>query len=81
MDKHITALVNRCNKLTSLDLENCCSISNISMTNIIESLKSSLEELVIRRTLYQGFRDVNSAESKIVYQPSGKKLLKSYFLT
>ena len=79
--KHISALVNRCSKLTSLDLENCCSISNISMTNIIESLKSSLEELVIRRTLYQGFRDVNSAESKIVYQPSGKKLLKSYFLT
>ena len=81
MDKHITALVNRCNKLTSLDLENCCSISKISTTNILESLKSSLEELVIRRTLYQGFRAVNNAESKIVYQPSGKKLLKSYFLT
>ena len=81
MDKHITALVNSCNKLTSLDLENCCSISKISTTNIIESLKSSLEELVLRRTIYHGFRDVNNAESKIVYQPSGKKLLKSYFLT
>ena len=79
MDKHITALVNRCNKLTSLDLENCCSISKISMTNIIESLKSSLEELVIRRTLYQGFDA--SDNPKIVYQPSGKKLFKSYFLT
>ena len=79
MDKHITALVNRCNKLTSLDLENCCSISNISMTNIIESLKSSLEELVIRRTLYQGFSASNNP--KIVYQPSSKKLLKNYFLT
>jgi len=81
MDKHITALVNRCNKLTSLDLENCCGISKISTTNIIECLKSSLEELVLRRSLYTGFRDVNNAESKIVYQPSGKKLLKSYFLT
>ena len=81
MDKHITALVNRCNKLTSLDLENCCSISNISMTNIIESLKSSLEELIIRRTLYQGFRDPNDSNPKIVYQPSSKKLLKNYFLT
>ena len=81
MDKHVTTLVNRCNKLTSLDLENCCSISKISTTNIIECLKSSLEELVLRRSLYTGFRDVNNAESKIVYQPSGKKLLKSYFLT
>ena len=81
MDKHITALVNRCNKLTSLDLENCCSISSTSLTNIIESLKSSLEELVIRRTLYQGFTASNNAKSKIFYQPSGKKLLKSYFLT
>jgi len=81
MDKHITALVNRCNKLTSLDLENCCSISKISTTNIIENLKSSLEELVLRRSVYTGFRAVNNAESKIVYQPSGKKLLKSCFLT
>ena len=79
IDKHVTALVNRCNKLTSLDLENCCSISNISMTNIIESLKSSLEELVIRRTLYQGFDASNNP--KLVYQPSGKKLFKSYLLT
>ena len=81
MDKHITALVNRCNKLTSLDLENCSRLSGISMANIIESLKSSLEELIIRRTLYQGFRDPNDANPKIVYQPSSKKLLKNYFLT
>ena len=81
IDKHVTALVNRCNKLTSLDLENCCSISKISTTNIFESLKSSLEELVLRRSLYTGFREVNNGESKIVYQPSGKKLLKSCFFT
>jgi hypothetical protein len=85
MDKHITALVNRCNKLTSLDLENCCSISNISMTNIIESLTPCLEELVIRRTAIDYAKVVElQAMPKlkifIFYQPSNKKLLKSYFL-
>ena len=49
--KHISALVNRCSKLTSLDLSQCYMIGNPSLTNIIESLKLSLEELDISGTI------------------------------
>merc|ERR1712008_312807 len=49
--KHISALVNRCSKLTSLDLTLCYMIGNPSLTNIIESLKLSLEELDISGTI------------------------------
>ena len=85
-DEHITALVNRCNKLTSLDLENCSSIGNISATNIIEFLKPSLEELVIRRTAighekYLELQEMPKLRDLICYQPSNKKLIKSCFLT
>ena len=54
--KHISALVNRCRNLTSLDLSQCDLIGNPSLTNIIESLKLSLEELDISGT------DIDSAK-------------------
>merc|ERR1712051_581769 len=37
--KHILALLNRCNMLTSFDLSECYMIENLSLTKIIESLK------------------------------------------
>ena len=50
INTHVAALVKRCNKLTSLDLSRCDRIANISLDNIIESLKLSLEELNISGT-------------------------------
>ena len=50
INTHVTALVKRCDKLTSLDLSRCDRIANISQANIIESLKLSLEELNISGT-------------------------------
>jgi hypothetical protein len=46
-DKHISALSNRCKKLTSLDLSEFDGSSKLSLTNLIESLKLNLEELDI----------------------------------
>ena len=46
-DKHISALANRCKKLTSLDLSDFNGSGKLSLTNLIESLKLSLEELDI----------------------------------
>ena len=43
-DEHVETLVKRCNKLTELDLGHT-HISDITLTNIIENLKFTLEKL------------------------------------
>ena len=48
-DEHVKKLVNRCNKITHLDLI-CTSITNDSVHSIIEQLKASLEELDVSDT-------------------------------
>ena len=48
-DKHIVALVSRCNKITSLNLAFRAMLSDVSLTSIMENLKSTLEELDISR--------------------------------
>ena len=50
-DKHVWALVNRCNKLCTLVLRNTCT-TDASVTDIIEKLESTLEELDIHRFCY-----------------------------
>ena len=56
INTHVTVLVKRCNKLTSLDLSDCDRIANISLDNIVESLKLSLEELYISGTNIDAFK-------------------------
>ena len=46
-DKHIVALVSRCNKITSLNLAYGEKLTDISLTSIILNLKFTLEELDI----------------------------------
>ena len=46
-DEHVKALVIRCNKITELDLSKCDKITNMTLTNIIENLKSSLQKLAL----------------------------------
>jgi hypothetical protein len=46
-DKHIAALVSRCNKITSLNLAFRVYLTNISLTSIVKNLKFTLEELDI----------------------------------
>jgi len=48
-DEHVKKLVNRCNKITHLDLS-CTSITNDSVHSIIEQLKATLEELDVSDT-------------------------------
>ena len=48
-DKHIVALVSRCNKITSLNLAFRAMLSDVSLTSIMENLKFTLEELDISR--------------------------------
>ena len=67
--KHISTLVNRCSKLTSLDLSQCDRIGNPSLTNIMESLKLSLEELDISGT------NIDSAKILELQSMSRLKLL------
>ena len=50
-DKHVWALVNRCNKLCTLVLRNTCT-TDASVTDIVEKLESTLEELDIHRFCY-----------------------------
>ena len=50
-DKHVWALVNRSNKLCTLVLRNTCT-TDASVTDIIEKLESTLEELDIHRFCY-----------------------------
>ena len=47
MDRYIEILVSRCNKIKSLNLAKSRSITNNSLTSIIENLKYTLEELDI----------------------------------
>ena len=67
--KHSSALVNRCSNLTSLDLSQCDLIGNPSLTNIIQSLKLSLEELDISGT------NIDSAKILELQSMSRLKLL------
>ena len=46
-DEHVKALVTRCNKLSVLNLQNT-TITNDSLTRIIENLQDTLEELSVR---------------------------------
>ena len=48
-DKHIVALVSRCNKITSLNLAFRDDLTDISLTSIMKNLKFTLEELDIGR--------------------------------
>ena len=68
-DKHILALSNRCKKLTSLDLSEFDGSSKLSLTNLIESLKLSLEELDISCT------NIDSAKILELQSMSRLKLL------
>ena len=45
VDKHIAALVLRCKRITSLNLASRINLTDISLTSIMENLKSTLEEL------------------------------------
>ena len=45
VDKHIAALVLRCKRITSLNLASRINLTDISLTSILENLKSTLEEL------------------------------------
>ena len=44
-DEHLKTLVTRCNKITELDLSQCDRLTSITLTNIIENLKYTLEKL------------------------------------
>jgi len=44
-DEHVETLVKRCNKITELDLRSTYYLSNITLTNVIENLKYTLEKL------------------------------------
>ena len=44
-DKHIVALVSRCNKITSLNLAFRAMLSDVSLTSIMENLRFTLEVL------------------------------------
>ena len=46
-DDHITALVSRCKRITSLNLAYTFLLTDNSLTSIMENLKSTLEELYI----------------------------------
>ena len=46
-DDHITALVSRCKRITSLNLAYTDMVTDTSLTSIMENLKSTLEELHI----------------------------------
>ena len=48
-DRHINTLVSRCKKISDLDLKST-SITDDSLTSIIENLQSSLEELNVGNT-------------------------------
>ena len=48
-DKHIVALVSRCNKITSLNLAFRDDLTDISLTSIMKNLKFTLKELDIGR--------------------------------
>ena len=67
-DKHIVALVSRCNKITSLNLA-FRDITDISLTSIMKNLKSTLEEL----DLY-GCDNLKLSEMKILEMRSMPKL-------
>ena len=45
VDKHITTLVSRCKRITSLNLASRINLTDISLTSIMENLNSTLEEL------------------------------------
>ena len=47
-DEHIKTLVTRCNKITELELGSCNRITNMTLTNIIENLKYTLEKLGLK---------------------------------
>ena len=47
-DEHVETLIKRCNKITELDLGHTHTISYITLTNIIENLKYTLEKLGLR---------------------------------
>ena len=44
-DEHVKTLVTRCNKLTELNLSSCYKLTDMTLTNISEHLKDTLEKL------------------------------------
>ena len=50
-DQHIEKLVKRCNNLKQLNLHDNCELTNITLTNIIDYLKHSLEKLDMTYTI------------------------------
>ena len=69
-DKHISAFAKKCKKLKSLDLSHFVDeIGNLSLTNIIECLKFSLEELDI------SCRNIDNADFTEIQSMSRLKLL------
>ena len=49
-DKHVKFLVERCNRITELDLSYCSYITNDSVYSIATNLNSSLEKLDVSHT-------------------------------
>ena len=49
-DEHVKLLVERCNRITELNLGGCASITNVSVDSIATHLNSSLEKLNVSKT-------------------------------